>query len=75
MIKRPLDNIKDIDIRETLQHLQEETTGRVLTLSAAPTAAIPLLDDNDWGINSDVLYHRVGAKIYAFTPSSTITIT
>ena len=75
MIKSPLDNIKDKDLRETIDRIQEEAVGKVLELGAAPVAATPLLEDNEWGIYSGVLYHRVGETIYAFTPSSTITIT
>lgn len=72
--KRPTEPIKDDEIRKHIEDLQEEVTGEVIELSAAPTASEPLLEDMEWGVYDDILYHRVKSKIYEFTPTETITI-
>lgn len=61
--------------KEHVEFLQIETQPIPLALEAVPTAAVPLLDDNEEGVYGGVLYKRVGATIYVITPSSTITIT
>ena len=75
MIKKPLDDVKEINLREHLKHLQEESKGRDLELSAAPTADDPLLEDGEAGVYGGIIYSRIGDTIYVVTPSSTITIT
>jgi len=74
MIKKALDLIKDNEVKEAINHLQENAQGNPLDLGAAPTATTPLLEDGEEGIYSDVLYKRQGGTILVFTPSSTITI-
>ena len=73
--KRPIDAIKDTEIREQFKEIQEGAIGNVLQLSAAPTASTPLLQDNEIGEISDKLYIRVQDKIYEITPSTVTTIT
>ena len=73
--KRPLDGVKDSETREQIKEIQEEATGKVLELSAAPTASVPLIQDGERGVYSGVLYSRVSNTIYVFTPSSTISVT
>lgn len=74
MITKPIDDIKDLVIREHFRFLQENGTGLILELSAVPTAAEPLIEDNESGLYSNVLYVRKSGTIYVFTPGSTITI-
>lgn len=75
MITKPIDDIKDTILREHFNFLQENGQGLVLELEAAPTDTDPLLEDNESGLYSDVLYVRKSSTIYVFTPGSTITIT
>ena len=71
MIKKPLDNILDINIREHLQHLQEETQGKASDIDATP--ALDDLEDGEERIYNNSLYKRVGSKIYVFASDSQIT--
>ncbi|MEN6414373.1 MAG: hypothetical protein ABFC84_16670 [Veillonellales bacterium] len=67
--------VKDDETKNVLNHIFQEAQGKVLTLSAAPTATAPLLKDYEWGVYSNVLYQRVGSTILVFTPGSTVAIT
>jgi len=75
MIEKPTNLIKDTEIKGVLDHIFQEAQGKILTLSAAPTADAPLLQDYEWGVYSGVLYQRVGNSIYSFTPTATVTVT
>ncbi len=75
MLKRPLDDLKDSNIREHIRELQEHDMQKVTELDAAPTADAPLLEADEWGNYDNKLYHRVGENIYEFTPSDVISIT
>lgn len=75
MIKKPLDDVKEINLREHLQFIQEEAAGNALELSAAPTATEPLLEDGEAGVYGGLIYSRIGDTIYVVTPSSTISVT
>lgn len=75
MIKKPAGDIKDLVTREHIKFLQENLIGNPLSLDAAPTAAAPLLENNESGVYNNVYYKRVEGTIYVFNPSSTITIT
>ena len=74
-VKLNIDTIKDNDVREHVKELQEQATGRVIELSAAPTASVPLLEDNERGTFENIFYRRVASTILVFTPSSTISVT
>jgi hypothetical protein len=74
MIEKNVGNIKDIDTRQTFEHIFREAFGLPLQLSAAPTATAPLLKANEWGFYSGKLYYRIQNIIYEVTPSSTITV-
>lgn len=73
--KRPLELIKDDEVREQIKDIQENVTGNVIALSAAPTATAPLLEDGERGTFENKWYSRVGSVIHEFTPSQNITIT
>ncbi len=75
MVKKPTLDIPDEVTRLHVESLQEETQQNVIELSAAPTAAAPLLQDREIGSYSNILYMRVSSKIFVITPSSIITIT
>ena len=75
MIKKAKDRVKDQDTRDVLDYLQEAVQGNTLELSAAPTAADPLLEDNESGFYNNSLYVRKGSTIYVFASSSQITVT
>jgi len=75
LIPKPLDQIANVELKDVLTYIQEETFGRVLTLSAEPTSAIPLIQDNEGGVYNSIYYRRVGNVIYKFTPTSTISVT
>ncbi len=72
--KRPTELLKDGEVREHIKDIQEEATGRVLELSAAPTAAKPLLEDGERGLFNNELYSRVANTIYKFTSDTQIVI-
>ena len=73
--KRPTDSIEDYEVRTQLETIQEGAFGNPITLDDTPTAAVPLLQADQWGTNSDILYLRKDDTILVFTPSSTITVT
>lgn len=75
MIPKPLDKIQDVELRDVLQHIQEESLGRALELSAVPTSANPLLQDNEVGKYNNKYYRRIGTQIFEMTPSAVINIT
>ena len=75
MLKRNTHTIKDEETRLAVEFILTEGLGNAISLSAAPVAATPLLDDNEIGIYSDKIYVRKGAKIYRIDPAATITIT
>ena len=74
MIKIPILNIKDNEVVSHLENIYQEAQGKILELSAAPTANEPLLSADEWGVYSNVLYHRVADTILVFTPGSTISV-
>ena len=67
--------VKDTETRNVLQHILQEGMGNIITLSAVPTATVPLLSPDEIGVYSNVLYVRKESTIYVITPSSTITVT
>ena len=73
--KRPLEQIKDDEVREQLKEIQEEALGNALTLSSAPTAGTPLLEDNEVGQNGNDLWFRIGSNLYKITADEIIAIT
>ena len=75
MLKKNLELIKDNETRLAVEFLQENAIGKAIELSAVPTAAAPLLKDNEIGYYSNIVYFRIENKIYVITPSSVITIT
>ena len=74
-VKKPTLDIEDRVTREHVESLQENSQGTIISLDAAPTASAPLIEDQEWGVYSNVLYQRVGDTILVFTPGSTITVT
>ena len=75
MERKDLSFIKDKDTLDLIQHIFENGQGTVLILESAPTAALPVLSENQWGIYNDILYHRSNGKIYVYTAGSVLTIT
>lgn len=75
MINRPTDRIQDEDVRLAIDYILQEGLGNAIELAAVPTATEPLLQANEWGYYSGVLYFRMGQTIFVITPSSTITVT
>ncbi len=75
MIPKPTGLIKDTEVKDHLEFIQDKAQGTILSLDAAPTATVPLLAANEAGVYSSVLYWRVADTILVFTPSSTITVT
>ena len=73
--KRPTDSIENNEVREQIIELQEGSFSNPITLNAVPTAAVPLIEADQWGTNSNVLYLRKDDVIFVFTPGSTITVT
>ena len=73
--KRPTDSIEDYEIRTQLEEIQEGAFGNPITLDATPTADTPLLEADQWGTESNILYLRKDDTILVFTPGSTITVT
>ena len=74
MIKRNTELIQDKETREAFEFMQENALGTAITLSAVPTADVPLIQANEWGVYAGVLYFRVENTIYVVTPSSTIAV-
>jgi len=74
MIRKPILGEVSPEVKDLFDHTFEEAQGKVLTLSAAPTATAPLLQSGEWGVYSNVLYHRVESTIMVFTPGSTISV-
>ena len=75
MLPKPSEVFKDKDQQEIIEHIFQEGQGKIIDLSAAPTASAPLLDADEVGKFEDKIYWRRGEKIYEITPSTTITIT
>ncbi len=75
MLKRNIESIKDDETREAIKFIQEEALGKIIELSAIPTATEPLLEADTTGRYLDKIYVRKGMKIYRIDPASIITIT
>ena len=75
MVIRSTGDIEDKVMKDHIDSINEEFAQNTLTLSAAPTAGTPLLEDNGIGINGTSLYVRKGSTIYVFASDSQITIT
>jgi len=71
MIKKPLDNITDENIREALNHIQEEVQGKASDIDAVP--ALDDLEEGEERMYGNSLYKRVGTTIYVFASDSQIT--
>lgn len=75
MLNKPTNDIKDDSVKKHIDFLNQESQGKIIELTSTPSAANPLIEANEWGVYSNVLYHRVGDTILVFTPGSTITVT
>ena len=75
MEEKAVDFVKDKETQDLFRHIFDKSMGTVIELDAVPTATAPLLEPNQWGFYSGVLYHRSENIIYVITPSSTITVT
>jgi hypothetical protein len=75
MLNKPTNDIKDESVKNHIEFLNQEAQGKIIELSDTPTSTVPLLEAGEWGVYSNVLYHRVGNTILVFTPGSTITVT
>ena len=75
MAHRPTNLLSDEETRFHVEELQGGKMDTVIELSAAPTAAIPLIRSGEWGFYSNVLYHRVGSKICVFNVLGIINVT
>lgn len=75
MLRRNTDLIQDVETRLAVEHILQEGFGNPIALSAVPTATIPLLEANSWGMYNGIIYIRRADTIYVVTPSSTITVT
>ena len=74
MLKRNIELIKDDEVRHAIEFIQEEALGKIIELSAIPTAAEPLLEDDTIGRYLDKVYIRKGMRIYRIDPGLVITI-
>lgn len=75
MLEKPTNEVIDRITRDHLEHIYQSAQGKVLELSAVPTATAPLLSDGERGVYANVLYERVGNNINVITPTSTIVVT
>lgn len=75
MLKKSTDRIKDADVKDQIDFIQQEALGNVITLGAIPTATEPLLENDQIGLFSDKLYIRKTGKVYRIDPGLVITIT
>ena len=73
--KRPIEPIKDLEIREHIKEIQESALGNVIQLSAAPTAEAPLLEDNEIGRHGNNIWIRIANILYRIATDEQITIT
>lgn len=72
--KRPIEQIKDPEIREQVKELQEKSTGEIIDLSATPTASSPLLEDGEWGKDGNDIWIRKGNTLLQYLSDSQISI-
>jgi hypothetical protein len=75
MLRKPTNEITDENVRSHLEFIQEEGQGKIIILSAAPTASEPLLDANEIGSYGNDIYWRIGQVIHKFSSDTQITIT
>lgn len=75
MLKRNTDVIIDVETKAAIEFILEEGLGKAIELDAVPTATVPLLSADEWGIYSGILYFRKANIVYVVAPSSTITVT
>ena len=75
MLSKNTSVIKDEETRQMADFILGQGLGNAIELEAVPTATAPLLEDNEWGTYSSIVYFRVSNTIYVITPSSTIPIT
>lgn len=68
-------NIQDTESRETLRHIFNEGQGKVITLTAAPTATAPQIQPDEIGLYGNDMYWRSGNTIYKYTSDSQIVVT
>ena len=73
--KRPLGALENDETREHIKDIQEGALGNALPLSSAPTAAKPLLEDNEVGQNGNDVWFRIGSNLYKITATEVIAIT
>jgi len=75
MIEKNLEPIKEIDSQDIFKHIFENGQQNILTLDAAPAAAVPLLEPNEIGKYSTSIYWRIADTILVFASDSQITVT
>jgi hypothetical protein len=75
MLKKPTGLLKDEEVRNHVEFLQEEAQGKIIALDAAPTATAPLLSENEWGQYGNDFWYRFNDVLYQFTSDDQITIT
>ena len=75
MVKKPTGDIEDIVLKDHVDSVNANFLQNAIELDAAPTAAVPLLDDDEVGIYSNAIYWRKSSTIYVFSSDSQITIT
>ena len=74
MLPKSTNLIQDAEVKDHIDFIHQEAQGKPIILSTAPTAAVPLLNADEWGVYGGLLYIRKANIIYVITPSSTITV-
>lgn len=73
--KKNINLIKDDSTRSVIEYLMTEAQGKVIELSGAPTAALPLLQPNQWGRYGNDLWLRLENTLHKYSSDSQITVT
>lgn len=71
MLYKPTDNIKDKEVKDSLEHILQEGIGKTIILSTSPTTAGGELKEDERGFDGTSLYINIGGTIYSITLTPT----
>jgi len=74
MLVKPVTHLQDEETRNHIEWIYEQAQGKVISLSAAPTATVPLLEADEVGKYGNDIYWRIGNTILKFSSDSQITV-
>lgn len=75
MLNKDTTDIKEQVIKDHFDSINENAQGKVIELSAAPTASAPLLEAGEIGKFGNDIYERVENTILKFSSDDQIVIT